>query len=53
MARTKNTAPKISADAKKAPMAAPEAMFLLFTIVNKEKAEFYRNTANAILAKLG
>jgi hypothetical protein len=41
MARTKNTAPKISADAKKAPMAAPEAMFLLFTIVNKEKAEFY------------
>ena len=40
MARTKNSTQKTTAD-KKTPMVAPEAMFLLFTIVNKEKAEFY------------
>ena len=40
MARTKNSTQNTTAD-KKTPMVAPEAMFLLFTIVNKEKAEFY------------
>ncbi|MBQ1260948.1 MAG: hypothetical protein IIX96_02955 [Clostridia bacterium] len=41
MARAKSGAAKTAADSKKTPMPAPEAMYLLFTVVNKEKAEFY------------